>query len=389
MPKLKSRNIQVFMSLLRAGLWEKDVLTENKGVIDFNEVYSMAEDQSVVGLVAAGIEHAVGFTIPQDVALTFAGSAIQMEQRNKEMNAFISKLVKWLEQDEIHTLLVKGQGIAQCYERPLWRTSGDVDLFLSDGNYDKAKFTLQKLATTIEQEDTFCKHLAMVIDGWNVELHGTLRTQLGKRIDDVVDIVQEETFSENKFRVWNNENTDVNMPSPDNDIIFVFTHILKHFFKEGIGLRQFCDLYRLIWVHRTEINEALLHERLMSMNMLTEWRVFAMLGVNYLGVPYDAMPLLDSSDRYKKKAENLLSFIFETGNFGHRRDNTYYLKYPFVIYKAISLYRHLTDSISHFMIFPFDSIKMLLRNIINGGVSVINEVIIKKDYEKSSYCLHH
>ena len=50
---------QAFFALLRAGLWEKDVRLVPYGEIDFSAILDLAEEQSVVGLLAAGIEHVV------------------------------------------------------------------------------------------------------------------------------------------------------------------------------------------------------------------------------------------------------------------------------------------------------------------------------------------
>jgi len=48
---------------------------------------------------------------------------------------------------------------------------------------------------------------------------------------------------------------------------------------------------------------------------------------------------LYASDRkWSRKASRILSFVLETGNFGHNRDKSYYGKYPVVVYKAISLW---------------------------------------------------
>ena len=44
-----------FFALLRAGLWEKEVQLLPYGEIDYSEVMRLAEEQSVVGLIAAGI----------------------------------------------------------------------------------------------------------------------------------------------------------------------------------------------------------------------------------------------------------------------------------------------------------------------------------------------
>lgn len=72
--------------------------------------------------------------VPKEILLQFIGQSLQLEQRNQAMNIFIAEIVDKMRIEGIYTLLVKGQGIAQCYERPLWRASGDVDLLLSQDN---------------------------------------------------------------------------------------------------------------------------------------------------------------------------------------------------------------------------------------------------------------
>ena len=110
----KNNTIGAFFALLRAGLWEKDVCLVEYGKIDFGEIYHLAEEQSVVGLVAAGIEHVVDIKVPQEIALLFVGQTLQIEQRNSAMNSFIGQLIGKMKAADIYTLLVKGQGIAQC-----------------------------------------------------------------------------------------------------------------------------------------------------------------------------------------------------------------------------------------------------------------------------------
>ena len=58
---------------------------------------------------------------PQTLALTIAGEVLQLEQRNKAMNQFVARLVAVMRKAGIYTLVVKGQAVAQCYEKPLWR----------------------------------------------------------------------------------------------------------------------------------------------------------------------------------------------------------------------------------------------------------------------------
>lgn len=350
-----NKDVQAFFALVRAGLWEQDVQLASLGQIDFNEVYRLAEEQSLVGLVAAGIEHVNYVKIPQEVALTFVGSTLQLEQRNQAMNDFVAKLIEQLRHQNVYALLVKGQGIAQCYERPLLRASGDVDLFLDEVNYQKAAQKLPSIASNVEKEDKAIRHLAMNIGEFEVELHGTLCSQTRKSVDNGLMEVQRDTFENKRFRIWSNNNTDVLLPCANNDVVFVFAHIYQHFFGEGIGLRQICDWCRLLWTYKDEIDKPLLESRLKRMHLMDKWRAFAALAVEYLGMPVDAMPFYSPSKKWKKKADGIISLILESGNFGHAVDKSYKHKYPTIIRAIVAASHHTSVAFRHFLIFPYDS----------------------------------
>ena len=362
-------NTQVFFELVRAGLWEKEVQLAPYGEIEFSEILKLATEQSVVGLVAAGLEHVKDVKIPQEWTLQFIGSTLQIEQRNKAMNEFVAKLITLLRKNDIYALLVKGQGIAQCYEKPLWRASGDVDLLLSDSNYEKAKKLLTPLATEVETEFTHFKHQGMTIDGWVVELHGTLHSRLSRRVDNMIDSVQGNVFYGGEVRSWQNGNTQVFLPSPDNDVIFVFTHILHHFFFEGIGLRQICDWCRLLFCYCEKLDIRLLETRIRKAGLMTEWKAFASFAVEYLGMPVEAMPLYDADERWKRKADGICQFVMEVGNFGHNKQvqgskvnvQGYFWR------KFNSFWGRLSDMLRHFKLFPKDSI-VFFGGVLRSGL---------------------
>ncbi len=112
------------------------------------------------------------------------------------------------------------------------------------------------------------------------------------------------------------------------DVIFVFTHILKHFFHYGIGLRQVCDRCRLVYTYRDSLNYELLESRLCMMGQMSEWKVFGSLAVHRLGMPQEFMPFYSDNKSYQLKADRVLAFILETGNFGHNRDHSRYAFEP-------------------------------------------------------------
>ena len=353
-----NNNHLAFLALLKAGLWEEEVQLSQFGELDFEFIHRLAQEQSVVGLITAGLEHVIDVDIPRKVALTFASSVMQIETRNIAMNNFIAELFGKMNGSGIHALLIKGQGIAQCYSRPLWRAAGDVDLLLDSDNFEKASLLLTPMAKKTEDVRPQTKHYALTIGQWEVELHGTLRSLLTKRIDRVIDEVQNDTFINKKNRLWYNGENSVLLPSPNNDVIFVFVHILQHYFRWGIGLRQICDWCRLLYTYKSIIDSQLLEERLSRMGIKTEWYAFAYLAVNTLGMPSQSMSLYSSDKKWEIKSNRILSFVFYVGNFGQNRDYSYYIKYPYLVHKAISLWRHSCDSLKHLFVFPLDTLKM-------------------------------
>lgn len=361
--------------LLKAGLWEREARLFPYGKIDYSGILQLATEQRVVGLVASGLEHVTDVKVPQEWILQFIGQTLQIEQRNKAMNGFVAGLVEKLRAAGIYAILVKGQGVAQCYEKPLWRSCGDVDLFLCEDDYANAKVFLSSLASSVKEEFVREKHLSMTIDGWIVELHGHLYGGLSPKVDEVLRTLQQETFEgkgtpkmTHNVRIWKNGDADVHLLSAENDTFYVFTHILQHFYKGGIGLRQICDWCRLLYTYRESLNVGLLESRIMQTGLMREWKAFGAFAVNYLGMPIEAMPFLnmDECTNLKKKADRICSFIIEVGNFGHNRDTSYYDRYLFVVRKAISAWRRTKDIFHHFMIFPLDSLRFFPNIIWNG-----------------------
>ena len=313
-------SVNIFLSLVRAGLWEQTEAYFDHNIINkivWEEVYQLAEEQSVIGLVLAGIEHS-NVKPPQELLLQWIGEVQMLEQQNKAKNQFVGDLVQRMRLADIYTILVKGQGVAQCYKKPLWRSSGDVDLLLSDSNFNKARVALMPMSSANMPYERYSMHLGMTINSWLVEIHGTLRTGLSGKVDKVVDEVQRDVFYGGNVRSWMNGKTAVFLPSPDDDVFFVFSHFLMHFYREGMNLRQICDWCRLLWTFKDTINHELLESRIKKAGLMAEWKAFAALAVEYLEMSAEAMPLYDSG--FKVKGGRVLKHILKSEPYSKFHD---------------------------------------------------------------------
>lgn len=368
--KYNSPNIDAFFALLRAGLWEQNVNLSHLGKIDFSKVFQLAESQSVIGIVLAGLEHVGDVKVASEDKLPFLGSVLQLESHNKAMNQIIEKLILGLRKSDIYTLLVKGQGVAQCYERPLWRSAGDIDFYLSKDNFEKAKRYFRPLVTKFDPDNEYTRHINMHYGEWVVEIHANQNCSLSGRINHVLSQIHRDLFYSGNVRSWLNGNTQVFLPAADNDVVLSFTHFLNHFYEGGLGVRQICDWSRLLWTFRETLDIRLLESRVREMGLMSEWKVFGAFAVDFLGMPSGAMPFFDESRKWKRKAAQIRDFLLEVGNFGHNRDSSYYGKYPFVIRKAFSFGRRCGDALHHARIFPVDSFRFLIGITVSGLKSV-------------------
>lgn len=360
-------NTQAFLALVRAGLWETEARLLPYGDIDFNVIYRLAQEQSVVGLVAAGIEHLSDVKMPQGIALRFVGQALQHEQRNDLMNRYLASLISFLRSKNIYTVLVKGQGVAQCYERPLWRACGDIDLYLSKSSFIQARQLLRPKAQKVEPTNDDAEHinLEMKEGGWIVELHVNQHTDLSFKADKELEEVHNGIFLNGEIRSWDNNGVLVFMPSPENDVIIVFAHFIKHFFKGGLGLRQVADWCRLLWSNKETIDVVKLEKHIRKMALMPEWKAFASFSVDYLGMPEDAMPFYSDNEKWRRIGHYILDFIFESGNFGHNRDTNYYQHRWRLMKKYGSFKRKVSDIFRHMAAFP-DSIGFIPCIVYNG-----------------------
>ena len=352
-------NQRAFFALLRSGLWEQGVQVQRYEPLDFDCLYRLAEEQTVIGLVGAGLEHVEDRKVTKPEAIQFLKQVFALEGRNAEMNGFIEKLYGWLRSAGINALLVKGQGVAQCYERPQWRSVGDVDLLVDGENYLKAKTLLTSKSESVGVEEVDKKHIGFTIDSWTVELHGTLHNGLSRRSDKVIDEIQEDSLKGGNVTMWHDGETDVPLPPADNHILFVFTHILQHFFHGGIGLRQICDWCRMLWIYRESIDLDLLEDRLRRMGLISEWRVFAALAVNYLGCQASIMPLYCESGSIERKANRVLALVMKKGSLGRKQDSGYMTNTPVLLRKIITIWRQLKESVTFLSIFPLDTFRFL------------------------------
>ena len=123
-------------------------------------------------------------------------------------------------------------------------------------------------------------------------------------------------------------------------------------------MRQICDWCRLLWKYRSDIDVKLLEQRLLMAGLMSEWKAFAALATDWLGMPVEAMPLYSADKKWSIKAIRIVRFVLESGNFGHNRQRA--------TGKLNSAWLKTKDFARHARVFPLDSVKFFCHFMLDG-----------------------
>ena len=348
-----------FLELLRAGLWGgcPDV-TLFQGEVNWKAIFKISREQAVQVLVADGME-----ALPEHLAPkkeTIYKVAIRRTTNSlayKVQKSLINRITTLFNEEGIPSILLKGQGVAQNYQKPESRMCGDIDIYVGMDNFHKACEILRREgAEELIHQDEHEFHIAFDLDDKTIEVHKKSDVIRGRKLNDSL---QKWTASHLDAKLaagtlpkWNNDGTLINIPDPTYNAFYIIHHAVRHMIGEGIGLRHVCDWMIFLHTHQDQIDKEELKAKLAEYKMATAWGQFGALATKYLGFPEEHL-LVPPINQNESKAELLLQHIFSTGNFGQyskeKRDSkSRYLKrkwhnFRFQMSRLFKLYRILPD----------------------------------------------
>ena len=354
----KKTDIQ-FFTLLRSGLWnEVPERAPFADGTDWEALYRLSQEQTVVPLVAEGINRLPREFLPAEPERMdpFLGDMMSTAKRNRVLDAFIPKLFRALE--GVPVVLVKGQSLAQDYPDPERRQPGDIDLLLLPESYEAAKEILLPKATTVLDEEKEIWHQGMRYRSIEIEIHGSISTLMSRKLDRQLAALLEEQFDGRTFPEVSIGGAAIPVPDADFNALYVFVHFLQHYWSGGIGLRQLVDWMTFVSVHKRDIHPVILEKRLEALGLVNMWKVFAGFVQEYLGCPAEKLLLAAPPDTTKNA--RIWKYIRRCGNFGMNVDRTR-KEESYLVRKVHSFWRLVVaDRLRHFNVFPRESVRFFL-----------------------------
>lgn len=347
------RLLELVRSGLHGGAPNPSLFTEDT---DWESLYRLAHDQTVVCLASEGIDRLPSSSLPKDETRLdpFVGDTLMTASRNSLLNSFIPKLFHRLE--GTGAVLVKGQSLAPFYPSPMKRQPGDIDILLMDEGYQEAKKLLLPKASKVEEEVVEILHQGLFYGSVEVELHGRISTGMSRKLDKKLLTIQKRMFSRPERTFVEIGGEDIPVPDQNFNALYIFIHFLQHYWSSGLGLRQIVDWAVFLRKNNNLIDLQALRSDLEDLSLMRLWRSFGCFAVEYLGFSKRDIPFYDG--RYSGKGEKILSYLLSVGNFGKlegRKDNS---DMPVLLRKMDSFRRKVAgDRLRHFGTFPGESLR--------------------------------
>ncbi|MBR4525003.1 MAG: nucleotidyltransferase family protein [Bacteroidales bacterium] len=202
------------MSLLRAGLWERDLrLSAAPDTDGWERLLELGRGQAVMGLLLRAMAHLPAEQRPPEALQPVLRA---WEEAFSRANARYSRvqggLLAQLTAAGLHPVVQKGSAAAKYYADPSVRQVGDIDLFLPEGEFRRARALFPDARKASDGAAVFSR------DGVTVELHP---------------------------RYYDVHLSPAKLPpvgSPCGEILLLSSHIFKHAMGPGLGCKQLCDL---------------------------------------------------------------------------------------------------------------------------------------------------
>lgn len=333
---IMDKNTQAYLDFLRFSLHDEAELPASTHDIDWDGLFKFGTSQCIRGVLFCGIKKLSGsdpHPAPEQLGRWLAFlSAIKKANVQVYRDAdFITRTYK--KETGLDSVVMKGQANALLYPDPYIRESGDIDLWT--------------MASTKQVIQWARRHDPEAIIGYHhIDVKG-LRTP--------VEVHYVPSFMGNLFYEWrlrqyfNKEKAkqfgnkavlpdglgEIGVLCPDFDCIFQLSHMMHHFFFEGLGFRQVVDFYYLLRSMPTIDKGVMGKIKHLNMRKFTAAMMFIMHDI--LGLEQDKL----LCEPNPKIGTMMLEEMLKAGNFGFHDDRYDFSNLPLWRQYLLETYRNL------------------------------------------------
>ena len=236
---------KIFFDFLRFCIGSAKEIPGSLKEADWKELYAIAQKQALLGVLFHGIRRLPKELAPeQKLLMQWMVMAEQIRKQNIRLFQDSVKVCQNFENEGFANCILKGQGNALLYPDPYMRTPGDIDIYLSGGRRKIMKYVDQ----VCPNQAMRYHHVDFPVMKTAIEVHFTPSYMFcpihNRRMQKWFKEVMGEQCA---HRVSLPDGYgEIHVPQVSFNVIYILSHLYRHIFTEGIGLRQLLDYYYVV-----------------------------------------------------------------------------------------------------------------------------------------------
>lgn len=279
----------------------RSALTMDRFVIpddfDFEKAIKEANIHQITGMLYYGALNSGVSPETEEMQKLFSNVCMHIMILHRQKYQ-IDKMTEAFDKNNIDYMLLKGCNLRYMYPKPEMRIMGDADILIKTDQYEKIRIIMQDLGfeECSESDHEYVWKNSSIL----VELHKRMIPSYNK---DYYDYYGDGW----KLALRSNDNENKYILSPEDEMIYVFTHFAKHYRDAGVGIRHIID----VWVFRNS------HPDLNEEYILTELKKLK-LDEFYKNI-LDTFKVWFEDDEPNPKTEMITNIIFKSGAYGTKK----------------------------------------------------------------------
>lgn len=243
---------KIFFDFLRFCIGSAKEIPGSLKEVDWKELYAIAQKQALLGVLFHGVQRLPKELAPeQKLLMQWMVMAEQIRKQNIKLFQDSVKVCQNFENEGFANCILKGQGNALLYPDPYMRTPGDIDIYLAGGR----KRVMQYINKVCPNQVMRYHHVDFPVMKTAIEVHFTPsymfflihNSRMQKWFGKVMDLQCSNVVT------LPDGYGEITVPTMSFNVIYILSHLYRHVFTEGIGLRQLLDYYFVVMMWHTDL----------------------------------------------------------------------------------------------------------------------------------------
>lgn len=243
---------KIFFDFLRFCIGSAKEIPDSLKEVDWKELYAIAKKQALLGVLFHGIQRLPKELAPeQKLLMQWMVMAEMIRKQNIRLFQDSVKVCQNFENEGFANCILKGQGNALLYPDPYMRTPGDIDIYLAGGR----KRVMQYINKVCPNQVMRYHHVDFPVMKTAIEVHFTPSYMFFPIHNSRMQKWFKEVMGEQcNHRVSLPDGYgEIHVPQVSFNVIYILSHLYRHIFTEGIGLRQLLDYYFVLLKWHTDL----------------------------------------------------------------------------------------------------------------------------------------